>query len=321
MAHLEGGMSPGEELAQQSKPIEGETAYSELMYSFASAETEEEKRLLKEAIGRQFIEAVNAGDSTRVHAIARNFRLQFGEPLLEAHAASAPSLEKQERTDPSTIEKELHNIIDPHWERAVSELDSNIPSNPLKTIRMAAEMKDFDPSRFDETVLLEKLDMKETAEKIQYWNIKRETEFFLELAAAFKKLVGPEKFAELIPLDIPWDRINDLCRGTQRSAAMTCLTVEKMVPGEVKSHISPVTLESIKKYLLPQIKAAHNASFKLVLLRALRVLKQEGEKDQRLSQSDWREIRNDLEDVVRYGGFECFFYCANMVKTVGVEEE
>lgn len=319
MSNPEGGMSPGEELARHQEQVkfrlgERAMAYREL---WTPTETEEEKRLLEDAAIEQFTQAVNAGDWTRADAIVQDLRRQFGEPLLEVPPV-AP--EDQEKSEPSAIEKELHKMIDSYWKNALDKIHPKDFTRDIRAFMHAAEMRNFDPKRFDETVKLDESDLKKVARNILE---ERGVATFFSDAAALKKLAGPERFSELIPEDkIPLQDVESALNNYPAYAAKFCSAVNQVVPGWMEPNISSKLLEEKKKKFLSM--AQDTLLFfigRVELLGALSSLRQKGEKGERLSQSDWWKMKCELEDAIRHYDFGFFFYYANMVKKIGVEEE
>jgi len=322
MPNFEGGMSPGEELAQHQEQVkfrlgERRMAYREL---WTPVETEEEQRLLEAAAIEQFTEAVNAGDWTRADAIAQDLRRQFGEPLLEVPPV-AP--EEQEKPEPSAIEKELHDMIEPYLEKAILSREKSL--DDLLTFFETAAMRDFDPEYFDTIAgVIAPEQLKRAAKEILYCRDDNKISYFLREAIALKKLVGPKGFAELIPMDDEhWKFLCQKIKTFPELIGGVMLSdIEKIAPGKIKKYFTDDELSEIKRQLSDECTTTDSCSCcRIGTMEALHTLKQEGEKVPQLSQKDWERVKSELEDAIRHQNFEFFFRLANMVKKIGVEEE
>lgn len=323
MSKPEGGYTPPEaQLEAHRKKVQfrlGERGmgYPEL---WTPAETEEEKRLIEEAAVEAFTQAVNEGDFARADSIAQNLRQQFGEPLLEV---SSKPVELEEKRQPSVVEQELRNMVEPHWEKVFDAIRYAPLSDP-RNLALAAEARKFDQTRFDTEVKLNERAIKEAAQKINGYKNDGAALYSFQSALNLKKLVGAEKFAELVPMnEEDWKRLTEdmkIYSGPYSPPfQMTLAGMAEFDPEKTRELMGNDKIEEVKSIVQEKMRHAF-CVHKVVYLHTLKLLGHKGEDISVLSQQDWQNIRNEMEDMLRHRDIDGFFSIANMVREVGVEE-
>ncbi|KKU32731.1 MAG: hypothetical protein UX57_C0011G0014 [Candidatus Uhrbacteria bacterium GW2011_GWE2_46_68] len=322
MSNPEGGMPPEAQLEAHRKKVQfrlGKRAmgYPEL---WTPAETEEEKRLVEEAAAEEFTKAVNERDFARADSIAQNLRRQFGEPLLEV--SSQPTEPEAER-QPSAVEQEMKNIIGPHWEKVFDAIRYAPLSDP-RNLALAAEARKFDQTRFDAEITLDERSIKDAVQKINGHKDSGAAGYFFCSAISLKRLVGAEEFAKLVPMnEEDWRRLTEDMKIYSSPYSlpfqMVLADMAEFDPQKTRELIGEEKMEESKKIMREKMKHAF-CIHKVFYLHALKLWGQKGEDISVLSQQDWQNIRNEMEDMLCHRDMKGFFYIANMVREVGVEE-
>jgi len=320
-------MPPEAQLEAHRKKVKfrlGERAmgYPEL---WTPAETEEEERLIEEAAAEAFTQAVNAGDFKRADAIAQDLHRLFGEPLLEVSSKPAePEAERQ----PSAVEQELQNIVDPYWRKISDEIESHDDGHgEPHTLTLILEAKNFDQKRFDIEVKLDQYPIEKIVERINLYKDHRNYFCFLHFAESLKKLVGTKEFEKLIPMDENcWRQlIKDLktfCHPRSHAFRMALARMMEIDPQKTRELIGEEEIEKIKNIMREVIESNSSPIYKVDAFYALKKLWREGEViPPPISKKDWELIKNSLTEMLSWHHhMDEFFTLANIIREIGVEE-
>jgi hypothetical protein len=317
-------MSPGEQLAKHRDAVkfrlgEQKMAFREL---WTPAETEEEQRLLEEAAVEAITDAVQRHDYVRVDSLAADLRRQFGGELLEVSHEAAP-VATPEKEPLSALEQELHAMLDPHWDKAVQSLRPSV--SYFEDLVAHADMRRFDPKRYDETA--PPADQWEV-ERVVADKIKKSLDWpdrSMAFASDLKRLVGKEKFDEMVPAE-DIERIWQLFVGSfigknVRRVVSALIYAEALFPEKIREKLNDPQWKKLRDCVRDFMEYGVSRHARVLPLKALRILTLEGEQAQKLSQEDWRILKNEMEDSIRHRDFSWAFAMANLVRNVGVEEK
>lgn len=232
-----------------------------------------------------------------------------------------------------TKEKIFRIITEADWQRARDEVLDDLKKGYIDsyTLNFLAEMRKFDPKRFDKEVKIDKENWQKLIEVVQ--RVEDYPDLFL-FAAHDLKAINPKLFKEQFQgqLEKKWEKIMREVRQEKDYFLPGFISLASAIkdidPKKFQQEIG--ISEEFTKVIWPKIvkkveqwrERYSSSSLSSVLLASeAQNIKPEGEPDITIDEKTWNKIKKDLDFELHGRLFRIFFIEANAVSCLKVEKK
>lgn len=294
------------------------------LWDQASAEYQTE---VKEKIS----EATQAEDYDRAEELIRGLKshLATTEKYKEAKKEQYKPETAEENLEGSTVKESRQEILEMMdegtWQHAKDKILGMVQQGDVDswTLSSLAEMRTFDPERFDKELEISGMSWQRLKEMVE-----KERDFaphFLLSAADLKK-INPKLFEDQVFInDAEMQKIMSEvreCKSYPKRFLMLASAVKDLNPSWFDEYIG--VSEEFHQDIWPRIKEeieSYRGYGELFAMLAgdAQNIKPEGEPDITVNKQEWGEIKSDLDDAKQHHAFRIFFSAANGASKLKVE--